>query len=496
VVPLPEPEAVDEVDPVIVSEPTVEIDAEAEPAVAPAEAEIVSVPVVVTSSLEVLPVTVAAAVPLVVPATGPRSDFPPPVIVGEGCDLTTIATFWAGQNYDAGTVSVHNDSETLFVTFATTGGWTMGLTHLYVGLVPPDSYAPGSFPYQSVHDPAVTSYTYEIPLATIGAVPGDTVYVAAHAEVSNGEQNETAWAGQGQWPGLLFSHVIQECIPDPIPADITVVKFNDLDEDGVFDDDEPLLEGIEIIIDGTEYSDSALTDEFGQVVFGPLYADTYSIDEVLPEGWFATVDLPLEVVLVEGQDQKVYIGNAEEPVLPFTDIDLAIEKQADVETASAGDLITYTLTYRNLGTTSASDFTIADDYNESLVEVVDAAGGTVSGGRITWELAGPLGPEDGPMTIVYVVRVLNPVPAGVTSIDNFVVISHPEDNNLENNDDEDTVAVEPFLPFTPKPTPSNPTTPTSDPYLPYTGSEGWLLAMFAAAAIFAGASLRRLARAR
>ena len=118
--------------------------------------------------------------------------------VGEGCELTTIATFWAGQHTNAGSVSVSNDADTLYVTFQTTGGWTMGLTHLYVGLTPPPSYAPGSFPNQTTHNPAVTSYTYEIPLADIGASAGDTVYVAAHAEVHNGGQNETAWAGQGQ----------------------------------------------------------------------------------------------------------------------------------------------------------------------------------------------------------------------------------------------------------------------------------------------------------
>ena len=481
----PEPQPVEDPEEVAPDgEPVVVEAEEAPPVVEPAPEPEVPAP-----SQEVLPVTVVA-VPLVANGQGPRDDFPPPVVIGEGCDLTTIATFWAGQNYDAGTVSVYNDATTLYVTFTTTGGWTMGLTHLYVGLVPPASYSPGSFPYQTAHDPAVTSFTYEIDLESLGAGPGDTVYVAAHAEVSNGEQSETAWAGQGQWPGLLFSHEIPEC--EPLPADITVVKFHDLDEDGVFDEGEPLLEDVEITIEGSEYSDSALTDESGEVVFGPLDAGDYTVDEVVPEGWFPTVELPIEVALVEGQDQTVYIGNAEEP-LPFTDIDLAIEKQADVATASAGDLITYTLTYRNVGTTDAAGYSIADDFDETLVEVVDAGGGTVMGGTLVWYFADPLSPEDGAQTLTYTVRVLNPVPAGETVIFNVVVISHPDDDNPANDTDDESVAIEPFLPFTPTPKPAAPVS-GQDPYLPFTGGEAWLLGAIAAAGLFVGLTLRRFAR--
>jgi len=582
----PEPQPVEDPEEVAPDgEPVVVEAEEAPPVVEPAPEPEVPAP-----SQEVLPVTVVA-VPLVANGQGPRDDFPPPVVIGEGCDLTTIATFWAGQNYDAGTVSVYNDATTLYVTFTTTGGWTMGLTHLYVGLVPPASYSPGSFPYQTAHDPAVTSFTYEIDLESLGAGPGDTVYVAAHAEVSNGEQSETAWAGQGQWPGLLFSHEIPECEPlpaditvvkfhdldedgvfdegeplledveitiegseysdsaltdesgevvfgpldagdytvdevvpegwfptvelpievalvegqdqtvyignaeepvEPLPADITVVKFHDLDEDGVFDEGEPLLEDVEITIEGSEYSDSALTDESGEVVFGPLDAGDYTVDEVVPEGWFPTVELPIEVALVEGQDQTVYIGNAEEP-LPFTDIDLAIEKQADVATASAGDLITYTLTYRNVGTTDAAGYTITDDFDETLVEVVDAGGGTVMGGTLVWYFADPLSPEDGAQTLTYTVRVLNPVPAGETVIFNVVVISHPDDDNPANDTDDESVAIEPFLPFTPTPKPAAPVS-GQDPYLPFTGGEAWLLGAIAAAGLFVGLTLRRFAR--
>jgi len=733
-----------------------------------------------SKSVEVATVVAAAILPLVSSnnETGPRSDFPDPIVIGEGCDLTTIATFWAGQNYEAGTVSANNDAENLYVTFTTTGGWTMSLTHLYVGLVPPASYSPGSFPYQTAHAPAVTSFTYTIPLSEIGAVPGDTVYIAAHAEVSNGTQSETAWAGTGQWPGLLFAHVIQECVDEPNPADLTVIKFNDLNGNGEKDEGEPVISGIDFtatmgetvltettdangtvvfvdLADGTytvsetlpegwvatteipfdisvvagqdatvyvgnqeiivppdpadltviKFNDlngngvmdegepvisgidftatmgetvlTETTDANGTVVFVDLADGTYTVSETLPEGWVATTEIPFDISVVAGQDATVYVGNqeieqpgdvtktfrliypsapagvtfyagytdgetslmvellgegpfeaevvfphgteitvswyalygselillgsgepevltmdivnvfeysasasgykfndldangvwdegesgmggwlislyreapaaelaplavpagfelyattttladgsysfsgllpgtyyvaeedragwfmtvgpedtfaladgiavggltfgnSEEPVLPFTSPDLAIAKVADVENADPGELITYTLTYRNVGDASAEDFRIVDDYDERYVAVVDSNGGTVINGTIVWELAGPLSAADGPMTLTYTVRVLADVPEGTTAVENVVVISHPDDENLSNNTADEIVTVDnPALPFTPE--------PEEEEFLPFTGSEvllvGLLIAWFA-----------------
>ncbi|MBU4555703.1 MAG: hypothetical protein KJ747_02390, partial [Actinobacteria bacterium] len=274
-------------------------------------AEEVAVP---QAAVEVLPVTVAAIAPLGVVVNtggGPRADFPAPTTVGAGCDLTTIAIFWAGQNYEAGTVSVRNDADNLYVTFATTGGWTMGLTHLYVGLTQPSTYAPGQFPYQTTHSPAVTSYTYTISLAGLGAVPGDTIYVAAHAEVHNGTQSETAWAGQGQWPGLLFAHVVQECVDEPDPADLTVTKFNDLNGNGEMDEGEPVISGIDFTATMGQTVLSQTTDAMGEVTFVDLADGTYTITETLPEGWVATTEIPFDITVVADQDASAYVGNRE-----------------------------------------------------------------------------------------------------------------------------------------------------------------------------------------
>ena len=141
-----------------------------------------------------------------------------------------------------------------------------------------------------------------------------------------------------------------------------------------------------------------------------------------------------------------------EPFLPFTEPDLTISKSVDKATADPGELLTYTLTYWNIGDATAYDFTIEDDFDERYVTVVDAAGGTVADGKILWAFEGPLSPEDGKQTITYTVRIARSMPVGTTNVDNVVVIRDPFDGDDSNNTDRARSKVrvpgEPFLPFT------------------------------------------------
>jgi hypothetical protein len=137
--------------------------------------------------------------------------------------------------------------------------------------------------------------------------------------------------------------------------------------------------------------------------------------------------------------------------------------------------VVYTLTYENVGDGDASDITIVDDYDERYVTVTDAGGGSVSGGRITWNIAGPVGPDDGPRTLTYEVRIDSDLPDTVRNIDNVVVISTPDDDNDTNDRDEWRVQTE-------------------EPFLPFTGGEWTLIALAALAAGALGVALRRMAR--
>lgn len=127
------------------------------------------------------------------------------VLAHTGGDPYTT-TLLAGQDINAGTISVWNDGDNLYVKYDTAQGWVMTETHIYVGKTDPSELtsAPGQFPYSAGHDPAVSEYTYTIPLAEIdsyqlkkngkkwialdstGVAAGEDVYIAAHAVLSGG----------------------------------------------------------------------------------------------------------------------------------------------------------------------------------------------------------------------------------------------------------------------------------------------------------------------
>jgi len=334
-------------------------------------------------SAVVAPVTVAAVIADRPDDTGPRSDFPPAVVTGEYCDLTTTATFWAGQHTNAGSVSVTQDETNVYVTFTTTGGWTMGLTHLYVGTTAPGSYAPGSFPLQTTHNPQVTSYTYTISLASLGSSAGDTLYIAAHAEVHNGQQSETAWAGQGQWPGLLFTHTVGEC-EEPDPADVTVIKYNDLNQNGVRDDGEPYLSDWTFTLSGESVNTSGTTDGDGKVAFTQLDAGTYSLNEMAKDGWFAVTTLPVGFELGEGESKTIMVGNAQEQDPEPDPADVTVRKVHDLNengVQERGEPVledwTFTLQSRAISTSGTTDasgtvrFTDLDSGLYTLNEVLN-----------------------------------------------------------------------------------------------------------------------------
>jgi uncharacterized repeat protein (TIGR01451 family) len=178
--------------------------------------------------------------------------------------------------------------------------------------------------------------------------------------------------------------------------------------------------------------------------------------------------------------------------LPGDSPDLAIGKTADPTTARAGQTVTYTLRYRNLGAGTATDFTIVDDYDERYVTVTDASGGHVAGGKISWTLPGPLTAADGWQTITYKGKISDRMPSDTTNVDNVVVISVPDDSDPSNDTADARVVVAPFLPFTSSPSRASKET-SSAPFLPFTGGNTAMLLVIAALSALGGLALRRQA---
>jgi uncharacterized repeat protein (TIGR01451 family) len=155
--------------------------------------------------------------------------------------------------------------------------------------------------------------------------------------------------------------------------------------------------------------------------------------------------------------------------------DLGVEKSADRTKADPGDTITYTVVITNYGSADAFNFVVEDTFDQRYLAVIDAPGGVVSNGKITWSIAGPLAPGAS-QTLTYKMLVSENMPAGTTYLDNVVVVTHPDDENPDNDRSTWRVSVE------------------EEPFLPFTGADILGLLALAGAAAATGLTLRRRAR--
>jgi uncharacterized repeat protein (TIGR01451 family) len=222
-----------------------------------------------------------------------------------------------------------------------------------------------------------------------------------------------------------------------------------------------------------QFVGSGTTNSSGVLTFTGLAPGEVSVTETPQDGWTNTTDLTQTAQIVAGQTTHLWFGNVEE-YLPYTWLDLAILKVADDHVVDEGQLVTYTLTYWNNGDRAATDYTIVDDFDERYMTVVNANGSVVSGGTITWSMAGPLSKEMGKQTLSYTMRVKSDLPGNKLNIDNVVVIDHPDDEDPKNNRDDERIVWD----------------PQDEPFLPFTGGEYLLLLVVAFAAGAAGLVLR------
>jgi hypothetical protein len=138
------------------------------------------------------------------------------------CGEPHVSTLFAGQHMDAGTLTVGNDSEFVYVTYTTSGDWMLQEVHLYVGslgempLNKSGNPQIGRFPIKETFSELTTSFSATLPIAMLD----DCFAVAAHAvvvKVVGGEvvAEETAWAdgdriSGGSW-AMYFNYCVAEC---------------------------------------------------------------------------------------------------------------------------------------------------------------------------------------------------------------------------------------------------------------------------------------------
>lgn len=152
----------------------------------------------------------------------------------EVCGTPLVTRLIAGQNLDAGTVTVTNDENSVYVTYLTDGTWTIAETHLDVATSPEQlkqtskgNAIPGKFAYATEHNPGVYEVTHTIDIAAWAA--GTPLYFAAHAVVSSPGSTETAWGEGLEFPGknwaMYFGYDLQICGEPPLNPGI--IEFQD-----------------------------------------------------------------------------------------------------------------------------------------------------------------------------------------------------------------------------------------------------------------------------
>ncbi|MBA3547047.1 MAG: hypothetical protein H0T76_11235 [Nannocystis sp.] len=148
---------------------------------------------------------------------------PGPIERADTCGEASVALI-AAQHIDVGAVTVSSDDASICVVFSTVGDWHLGETHLAIAADPADiaqkqgNPIPGQFPYK--HEGLSTQLDeFCVPLAEVGVVPGEPLFIAAHASViqqgDGGGAQETAWGAGHEFPGanwgMYFEHVPAPC---------------------------------------------------------------------------------------------------------------------------------------------------------------------------------------------------------------------------------------------------------------------------------------------
>jgi hypothetical protein len=159
------------------------------------------------------------------------------------CDAPFSTDLIAGQRIDAGDVEVCNDDATLTVIYEATFPWCLLETDLHVARSESD------IPQTGTGNPMTDEFehgdgyggcldgpaTFEIPLDEIdgGVGHGDSVVIAAHAEVEDGERQESAWGkgtrfvARGSW-AMYFEYTVQEtAVPCPEASVAGLTAFAD-----------------------------------------------------------------------------------------------------------------------------------------------------------------------------------------------------------------------------------------------------------------------------
>lgn len=196
---------------------------------------------------------------------------------------------------------------------------------------------------------------------------------------------------------------------------VTVTKYNDLDQDGVWDqgdgeDGEPTLNDWDIVLDETTQPTVG-----GETTFSNLTPGNHSLNEILQGGYIQTniqcfydddragqfEEDGYFVNVIPGENVQCYIGNFQER--PEVSISKTNNRGGGM---NAGNTVDYSLTLTNTGNINISDITIQDILPGGFTYVAGSTTGeissdpSISGSVLTWSGFQGLG-TGGSITIHY-----------------------------------------------------------------------------------------------
>lgn len=237
---------------------------------------------------------------------------------GSTCDADGIVTLWAGKTYNAGTVTVTEDNNNLYVKYATVGSWKIKETHLDIST---SQYtqrgAPGQYDYHSSNGTGVTTYTYTIPKTWAA---GTKLYFLAHAVVGKYSGNycsstQTAYGGtvvqprNGSWYAT-FCHSL-ETTPPPATYSISGSTFNDANSNGTKDVGEAGLANVTVSLSNGA---TTVSNASGAYSFSGLTAGSYTVSAPAVSGYTQTTAASAPVT-ISNANVSVSFGYALIPVV-------------------------------------------------------------------------------------------------------------------------------------------------------------------------------------
>ncbi len=222
-----------------------------------------------------------------------------------------------------------------------------------------------------------------------------------------------------------------------ITGSLAGIVYHDINNDGLFDGLEPVIEGAQITLTGVNVNGGAVsltttTLADGSYSFSGLLAGTYILTEIQPSGFRdgretvgsvggnANVnDVTSGIGIGGGSDATDYLFGERTPS------DLVVTKTDGRAQVRPGQALTYTITIRNPALQDADGVLVTDRFPTDVLDFLGASNGGVfdaATGTIRWSLGVLAGSDAQTITLTITARVKAQIPGGSESFTNIVTV--------------------------------------------------------------------------